>query len=142
MFALAPRTSSAAQSSKKGGCNTQGSHVITHRSTNWACWCLTSQIGRDGVHSPEYGRIQWHSAPDRKATAVVPEIARLPPRQKLAGNWVVFNQQSFHAIPKRSLAVDAPRAQGCSSGFMNDFKDIAHAPLPLVACQIKGLISS
>ena len=32
--------------------------MVTHRSTNWACWCLTSQIGRDGVHSPEYGRIQ------------------------------------------------------------------------------------
>ncbi len=43
---------------EKGGCNTQGSHVITHRSTNWACRCLTSQIGRDGVLSPEYGRIQ------------------------------------------------------------------------------------
>ena len=42
----------------KRGCNTQGSHVITHRSTNWACWCLTSQIGRDGVLSPEYGRIR------------------------------------------------------------------------------------
>ena len=41
------------------GCNTQGSHVITHRSTNWACRCLTSQIGRDGVLSPEYGRIRW-----------------------------------------------------------------------------------
>ena len=40
------------------GCNTQGSHVITHRSTNWACRYLTSQIGRDGVLSPEYGRIQ------------------------------------------------------------------------------------
>ena len=43
---------------EKGGCNTQGSHVITHRSTNWACRCLTSQIGRDGVLSPEYGRIR------------------------------------------------------------------------------------
>ena len=43
----------------KGECDTQGSHVITHRSTNWACWCLTSQIGRDGVLSPEYGRIRW-----------------------------------------------------------------------------------
>ena len=42
----------------KRGCNTQGSHVITHRSTNWACRCLTSQIGRDGVLSPEYGRIR------------------------------------------------------------------------------------
>ena len=43
----------------KRECDTQGSHVITHRSTNWACWCLTSQIGRDGVLSPEYGRIRW-----------------------------------------------------------------------------------
>lgn len=38
--------------------STRASHVITHRSTNRACWCLTSQVGRDGVHSPEYGRIQ------------------------------------------------------------------------------------
>eukprot|EP00661_Eupelagonemidae_sp_cell13_P019288 gene19287-biopygen2488 len=45
---------------QKRECDTQGSHVITHRSTNWACRCLTSQIGRDGVLSPEYGRIQWH----------------------------------------------------------------------------------
>ncbi len=44
---------------KKEGCSTQGSHVITHRSTNWACRCLTSQIGRDGVLSPEYGRIRY-----------------------------------------------------------------------------------
>ena len=47
----------------KRGCNTQGSHVITHRSTNWACRCLTSQIGRDGVLSPEYGRIRCRSHP-------------------------------------------------------------------------------
>ncbi len=34
------------------------SHVITHRSTFWACRCLTSQSGRDGVLPPEYGRIR------------------------------------------------------------------------------------
>ena len=48
----------------KKGCNTQGSHVITHRSTNWACRCLTSQIGRDGVLSPEYGRIRQEGKGD------------------------------------------------------------------------------
>ena len=56
---------------KKKGCSTQGSHVITHRSTNWACRCLTSQIGRDGVLSPEYGRIRQCAGGDA-APAVVP----------------------------------------------------------------------
>jgi hypothetical protein len=40
------------------GCSTCGSRMITHCSTRQACRCLTSQIGRDGVLSPEYGRIQ------------------------------------------------------------------------------------
>ncbi len=62
----------------KRGCSTQGSHVITHRSTNWACRCLTSQIGRDGVLSPEYGRIHlWgkHSCwPRVRTLACEPQL--------------------------------------------------------------------
>ena len=38
--------------------DTAGSRVITDLSTNAACWCLTSQIGRDVVFSPKYGRTQ------------------------------------------------------------------------------------
>ncbi len=38
--------------------DTAGSRVITDLSTNAACWCLTSQIGRDVVLSPKYGRTQ------------------------------------------------------------------------------------
>jgi hypothetical protein len=38
--------------------DTTGSRVITDLSTNGACRCLTSQIGRDVVLSPEYGRTQ------------------------------------------------------------------------------------
>ncbi len=56
-FQLAAVLRCSAWLAETKGCNTQGSHVITHRSTNWACRCLTSQIGRDGVLSPEYGRI-------------------------------------------------------------------------------------
>ena len=35
---------------------TEGSQVITDLSTNRACGCLTSQIGRDMVFSAKYGR--------------------------------------------------------------------------------------
>ena len=38
---------------------TKGSRVITDLSTNLACGCLTSQIGRDVVLSAKYGRTQW-----------------------------------------------------------------------------------
>ena len=55
---LPPQTSRVCE--KMLGYSTRASHVITHRSTNLACWCLTSQIRRDGVLSPEYGRIrEW-----------------------------------------------------------------------------------
>ena len=37
---------------------TEGSQVITDLSTNRACSCLTSQIGRDMVFSTKYGRTQ------------------------------------------------------------------------------------
>ena len=43
---------------KIGEYDTTGSRVITDLSTNGACRCLTSQIGRDVVLSPEYGRTQ------------------------------------------------------------------------------------
>jgi hypothetical protein len=36
--------------------NTPGSQVVSHPSTRKACRSLTSQIGRDAVHSPKYGR--------------------------------------------------------------------------------------
>ena len=38
--------------------DTWGSRVITDLSTNQACGCLTSQIGRDVVLSTKYGRTQ------------------------------------------------------------------------------------
>ncbi len=38
--------------------DTKGSRVITDLSTNLACGCLTSQIGRDVVLSTKYGRTQ------------------------------------------------------------------------------------
>ena len=38
--------------------DTAGSRVITDLSTNAACGCLTSQIGRDAVLSPKCGRTQ------------------------------------------------------------------------------------
>ncbi len=41
-----------------GEYDTQGSQVITDLSTNRACGCLTSQIGRDMVFSTKYGRTQ------------------------------------------------------------------------------------
>ena len=43
---------------KKGGLeyDTWGSRVIPDLSTNQACCCLTSQIGRDTVFSAKYGR--------------------------------------------------------------------------------------
>ena len=37
-------------------CNTTSSRVIPDLSTNQACCCLTSQIGRDTVFSAKYGR--------------------------------------------------------------------------------------
>ncbi len=39
--------------------DTGGSRVITDLSTNQACSCLTSQIGRDEVLSTKYGRTRW-----------------------------------------------------------------------------------
>eukprot|EP01080_Neovahlkampfia_damariscottae_P005724 gene5724-biopygen103 len=36
--------------------NTPGSQVVSHPSTRRACRSLTSQIGRDAVYSPKYGR--------------------------------------------------------------------------------------
>ena len=39
--------------------STRTSQLVTHASTIQACWCLTSQIRRDEVYSPEYGRIQY-----------------------------------------------------------------------------------
>jgi hypothetical protein len=60
LMTVAVRTASTASCNvdgpvlgRKRGCHTEGSHLITHRSTNWACWCLTAHIGRDGVLSPE-----------------------------------------------------------------------------------------
>ena len=38
--------------------DTESSRVITDLSTYSACRCLTSQIGRDVVFSPKYGRTQ------------------------------------------------------------------------------------
>ena len=38
--------------------DTSGSRVITDLSTDEACGCLTSQIGRDVVLSTKYGRTQ------------------------------------------------------------------------------------
>ena len=38
--------------------DTESSRVITDLSTNTACSCLTSQIGRDVVFSAKYGRTQ------------------------------------------------------------------------------------
>ena len=43
---------------------TEGSQVITDLSTNRACGCLTSQIGRDMVFSAKYGRTRFD--PKRK----------------------------------------------------------------------------
>ena len=43
-----------------GEYDTAGSRVITDLSTDAACGCLTSQIGRDVVLSAKYGRTQKH----------------------------------------------------------------------------------
>ena len=43
------------QKMKEIGLGTWGSQPVTHASTNHARRCLTSQIGRDGVHSTWYG---------------------------------------------------------------------------------------
>ena len=45
--------------------DTPGSQVITDLSTNGACGCLTSQIGRDMVFSTKYGRTRWVVLPFR-----------------------------------------------------------------------------
>ena len=45
-----------AKSKKSGEYDTKGSRVITDLSTNLACGCLSSQIGRDGEFSTKYGR--------------------------------------------------------------------------------------
>ena len=54
---------------KKGEYDTEGSQVITDLSTNRACGCLTSQIGRDMVFSAKYGRtrccVVFFSLPNR-----------------------------------------------------------------------------
>src|SRR5436305_703294 len=42
--------------------DTESSRVITDLSTNTACGCLTSQIGRDVVLSAKYGRTQTSAA--------------------------------------------------------------------------------
>ena len=49
-------SSSHTEKGKKKACNTQGSNVVPHRSTNCASWCLTSEFGWDPVFSPMYGR--------------------------------------------------------------------------------------
>ena len=40
---------------KKEIATPQYSHVVPHRSTDWAVRCLTLQIGRDAVLSSSYG---------------------------------------------------------------------------------------
>ncbi len=57
---------------KGWGYDTEGSRVITDLSTNSACGCLTSQIGRDVVFSTKYGRTRVtgeRSASGRRARA-------------------------------------------------------------------------
>ncbi len=46
----------AAKKQKFWEYGTEGSRVISDLSTNWACSCLTSQIGRDMVFSAKFGR--------------------------------------------------------------------------------------
>ena len=56
-----------AKSKKSGEYDTKGSRVITDLSTNLACGCLSSQIGRDGEFSTKYGRTRRCRATPRRA---------------------------------------------------------------------------
>ena len=70
--------------------------------------CLTApDIGGEAVD-----RTQLSGMGTKSHRWVVPEIAQTPSERRRAGNWIVFNQQFLHGVPKRSLPVDAPRAQG------------------------------
>ena len=42
--------------------DTCDSHVVPHRSTEQAQWCLTSEFGWDPVLSPWYDRMMWMDA--------------------------------------------------------------------------------
>ena len=44
--------------------DTCDSHVVPHRSTEQAQWCLTSEFGWDPVLSPWYDRMMWMDAVD------------------------------------------------------------------------------
>ena len=104
---------------------TELSSLPSAESTAW--WCrVTPSV------EPRQGRLaQWKSArfaygrsrvrtPQCPVFAkvksfhrmVAPEIVK--PRRSVCwtGNWVVFNQQTFHGIPLRSSPVDTSQAQG------------------------------
>ena len=53
-------SSSTKKKFEKREYGTEGSQVITDLSTNRACGCLTSQIGRDMVFSAKYGRTRLY----------------------------------------------------------------------------------
>ncbi|KAL7698370.1 hypothetical protein NQL31_003695 [Lotmaria passim] len=65
----APRAPAPAVGKKCREYGTRGSQVITDLSTNRACGCLTSQIGRDMVFSPKYGRTRCCAAGVRPVAA-------------------------------------------------------------------------
>ena len=65
------------EAKKVGEYDTQGSRVITDLSTNLACGCLTSQIGRDVVLSTKYGR-----------TRKSPQLCPAKGLGRLWGRWV------------------------------------------------------
>ena len=89
-----------AHKGKKREYDTWGSRVITDLSTNQACGCLTSQIGRDVVLSTKCGRTRVVPRGVRPAAAeLVPADGRFP-------YW--FGLRRYSACFCRSHAASAP----------------------------------
>ncbi|KAH9586571.1 hypothetical protein LSM04_009245 [Trypanosoma melophagium] len=73
--------------SSERGYGTPGSSAITDRRTNEACGRLTSQIGRDMVHSAKYGRTRcsafvWLAFRRRTMPATAAITKKALPRQR------------------------------------------------------------
>jgi len=80
-----PHDDAATAGQKRWEYDTKGSRVITDLSTNLACGCLTSQIGRDVVFSTKYGRTQRraHRADSVGAARASPRALKCPKHMKI-----------------------------------------------------------
>ena len=85
--------SSDKSSRKKRAYGTQDSRVITDLSTNWACSCLTSQIGRDVVFSTKCGRTQ--RSRDRNLTDCIERALGLNVAV-MNGQWSMAREPTFN----------------------------------------------